>query len=244
MSPSLSPPAAGDRLRPAASRAAPGGRIRVLIADDHAAVRVGVRRLLAEQPDIQVVGEASSALEAVAATAAVDVGVIDYHLGDRNGLWVVRRLAPLRPRPRALLYSAFSDEPLAVSAIVAGADGLLPKSAVGDELCVAVRRLAGGERYLPTISPPATSAVGARLQPRQRSVLEMLIHGLAPAQIAARLRITIHELEAERAEILAIIAPPTNRGRRYRRPRTPLDYERRRRSLRFDSPPRAPAQAR
>jgi hypothetical protein len=72
----------------------------------------------------------------------------------------------------------------------------------------------------------------------------MLIHGLAPAQIAARLQITIHELEAERAEILAIIAPPTTRGRRYRRPRKPLDYERRRRSPRLESPARAPARAR
>jgi DNA-binding NarL/FixJ family response regulator len=110
MSPSLSPLDAGDRLRPAAPRVGPGGRIRVLIADDHAAVRAGVRRLLAEQPDIQVVGEASSALEALAATAAVDVAVIDYQLGDRNGLWVVRRLAPFRPRPRvARVCSRIND---------------------------------------------------------------------------------------------------------------------------------------
>jgi DNA-binding NarL/FixJ family response regulator len=143
-----------------------------------------------------------------------------------------------------LLYSAFSDEALAVSAIVAGAEGLLPKSAIGDELCVAIRRLAGGERYLPTISSPAIRAAGALLQPHQRPVLGMLIHGLAPAQIAPRLQLTLHELEAERAEILAIIAPPTTGGRRYRRPRGPLNSERRRRSPRLELPPRAPARAR
>ena len=105
--------------------AEPDQRIRVLIADDHPAVRVGVCRLLGEQPDMRVVAAEISANGPVTAAAAAQVAVIDYHLEDRNGLWATHRLRQLDPPPRVLIYSAFTDQVLALTAIVAGADGLL-----------------------------------------------------------------------------------------------------------------------
>lgn len=218
----------------------PDQRIRVLIADDHAAVRVGVCRLLGEQPDMRVVTAAVSAIEAVTTNAAAaQVAVIDYHLGDRNGLWVTRRLGQLDPPPRVLIYSAFTDDALALTAVVAGADGLLSKSAIGGELCAAIRRLAAGQRYFPAISPAVTRAMSARLRPGQQPIFEMLVHGISPQLITARLGITRSELEAQRATILAVIAPAATRARQPTTTRMPLDYERARRSSRSRVTPRA-----
>ncbi|MGI8571961.1 MAG: response regulator, partial [Solirubrobacteraceae bacterium] len=203
-------------------------RIRVLIADDHAAVRFGVSRLLADQPDMQVIAEASSAIAAVdQAGRCPDVAVVDYHLGDRSGLWVTDRLRHMHPRPRILIYSAFSDGALAVAAIVAGADGLLSKSSIGEELCVAVRRLASGRQYLPSISSTLIRALGERLHPQQEAIVGMLVHGISPAQIAIQLGLSEQELESERAAILAVLAPAVTRAG----PRAPLDYDRPRRKF-------------
>jgi DNA-binding NarL/FixJ family response regulator len=208
-------------------------RIRVLIADDHPAVRVGVRRLLDEQPDMRIVTEAKSAIAAVSDIGASPaVAVIDYHLGDRNGLWVTGRLRRLAPRPRVLIYSAFTDDVLAIAAVVAGADGLLSKSSMGEELCVAIRRLAAGHRYLPSISAAVARAMSARLDPRQQAIFGMLVHGISPEQISARLPITTRQLETERTAILAVLAPAATRARQPARTRMPLDYERARREPR------------
>jgi DNA-binding NarL/FixJ family response regulator len=215
-------------------------RIRVLIADDHAAVRAGVSRLLGDQPDMRIVTEATSAVGAVTDTAtSPQVAVIDYHLGDRNGLWVTRRLRQLVAPPRVLIYSAFTDDALALAAVVAGADGLLSKSSIGEELCVAIRRLAAGHRYLPSISTSVTRAMSTRLDPRQQTIVAMLVHGISPEQITARLPITTQQLETEQTAILAILAPAATRARQPTWTRKPLDYERASRSSRLRLTPHA-----
>jgi two-component system, NarL family, response regulator DevR len=221
-------------LGPAGGRAGQDHRIRVLIADDHPAVRVGIRRLLGEQPDMRIVTEAKSAVGAVTGAAgSPQVAVIDYHLGDRNGLWVTRRLRQLVPPPRVLIYSAFTDDALAIAAVVAGADGLLSKSSIGEELCVAIRRLAAGHRYLPSISASVTRAMSARLDRRQRTIVAMLVHGISPEQITARLPITTQQLETQQTAILAMLAPAATRARQPAWTRKPLDYERASRSSRL-----------
>lgn len=188
---------------------------------------------------MRVVTAATNAVGAVsAAAAAAPVAVIDYHLGDHNGLWVTRRLRQLDPPPRVLIYSAFTDQALALAAIAAGADGLLSKSAIGAELCAAIRRLAAGQRYLPAISPVVTRAMRARLRPGQQPIFGMLVHGVSPQLITMRLGITLSELEAERAAILAVLAPAATRTRQPTATRMPLDYERARRSTRVGLMPR------
>jgi DNA-binding NarL/FixJ family response regulator len=219
--------------------AAPDHRTRVLIADDHAAVRVGVRRFLGEQPDMRIVTAATNAIAAVTATTeSPQVAVIDYHLGDRNGLWVTRRLRQRDPPPRVLIYSAFTDQALALATIVAGADGPLSKSASGAELCGAIRRLAAGQRYLPTVSPTVTRAMSARLRPGQQPIFGILVHGISPELVCSRLGITLSELQAERAAILAVLAPAATRARQPNATQMPLDYERTRRRSRRRLMPR------
>jgi DNA-binding NarL/FixJ family response regulator len=206
-------------------------RIRVLVVDDHPAVRTGVRRLIEDQPDMVVIGEARDADEAVSEVlelAPVDVAVVDHQLGgERNGLWLTRRLksgVPMRTdgaaahastaaepaAPQVLVYSAFADEALAVAAIVAGADGLLSKRAVGAELCAVIRQLARGRPSLPVISPTVARAVGAQLAPREQAMLGMLLHRLPGPQIASALSIDEAELDRTRSRILRTLTagPP------------------------------------
>ena len=188
-------------------------RIRVLLADDHPAVALGLERLLADQPDMELVGSARDALGALALPFA-DVAVVDYQLGRHNGLWLTRRLKQRRPSPRVLLYSAFSDDVLAIAATIAGADGVLRKSAVGEELCLAVRHLADGGRYLPLVSPTVARAVGSRVAAGDRQIFHLLVHGRSAASVAAQLGIPETDVDEARRAALDRIAPAPSRADR------------------------------
>jgi DNA-binding NarL/FixJ family response regulator len=208
----------------------PDQPIGVLVVDDHPAVRAGVCRLLGDQPDLRVIASASSAIAAIdGAGDGIDVAVVDYHLGDRTGLWLARRLSQGDSSPRVLVYSAFSDDALAVAAVIAGVDGLLGKSAIGEELCLAVRRLARGERYLPVISAAVARAMSARVDPRLRPIFMMLVQDIAPARVLEALRISSGDLDAARDAILSMLAPVTGPGRWRAAPPTALHYDRARR---------------
>ena len=207
-----------------------GPPIGVLLVDDHPALRHGIRRLIAEEPDMVMIaerGDASADTGDVARWA--DVAVIDYHLGDRDGLWLTRQIKRRPSAPRVLIYSAFADPALAVASIVAGADGLLPKSALAEELSIAIRRLVHGRQYFPGIPQPVTAALCSRLEPGDQATFSMLIHGVPPAEIMARLRLTPDELEARRQAMLRAIAPKATRARIPDATHSPLDYDRPRR---------------
>jgi DNA-binding NarL/FixJ family response regulator len=151
------------------------GTIRVLIVDDHPAVRRGARALIDDQPDMSVMAEARSVPQALHKLAqAVDVAIVDYHLGDgRDGLSLIAQLKSRQPAARALVYSAFADGGLAVTASIAGADGLLGKHELGEELCDAVRQVARGRHHLPAISQSVAHVMRARLKPRDQAIFGM-----------------------------------------------------------------------
>jgi DNA-binding NarL/FixJ family response regulator len=204
--------------------------IRVLLVDDHPAVRYGIRRLIADQPDMVLIaehGRASADTRDVAAWA--DVAVVDYHLGDRDGLWLTQQIKQRPSPPPVLIYSAFADESLAVAAIVAGADGLLPKTELAEELSIAIRRLFHGRQYFPAITQSITSSLRDRLEPRDRAIFSMLIDGIPPVDIGARLGLGPAEVKTRRTLMLRTIAPRTARGRIIAAARSPLDYDRPRR---------------
>jgi DNA-binding NarL/FixJ family response regulator len=203
--------------------AADGRRIRVLVVDDHPAVRHGVVRLIEQQPDMVVTASVASVDDALAAGATADVAVLDYDLGARDGLWLTRRLKGLDQPPRVLIYSAFADQTLAVGATVAGADGLLGKGTLAEELSIAIRRLGGGRLSLPAVKAPVADALRSRLQSRDQAIFGMLLHGIAPAEIADALAITPVELEARRATILRSLSPREIAGTAGAS--APLDYE-------------------
>jgi DNA-binding NarL/FixJ family response regulator len=187
--------------------------IHVLLVDDHPGVRHGIRQLIADQPDMVMVAEHSSASRDTSEVARwADVAIIDYHLGDRDGLWLTGQIKQRPGAPPVLIYSALADTALAVAAIVAGADGLLSKATLGEQLTIAVRCLVHGRQYFPAIPASTVAALSLRLAPHDQAILSMLIHGKAPGEIASRLEMTPGELEARRQLIVRAIAP------RYRGP--------------------------
>jgi DNA-binding NarL/FixJ family response regulator len=223
---------------PNASAAAPlvsvgsaSAPIRVLLVDDHPAVRLGVRTLIDDQPDMRVAAEASSARDAIAQLEEpIDVAVVDYHLREgADGLWLTTRLKGIYRPPRVLIYSAFADGALAVTATIAGADGLLGKHELGQELCRAIRRLAAGQHHLPAVTQPLARAMRAQLEPRDQAIFGMLLHGIPHDEIAVALRITPEELLTRRSIMLGSLT----RGWTHSGPAAgagiPLDYERPRR---------------
>jgi DNA-binding NarL/FixJ family response regulator len=161
-----------------------------------------------------------------------DVAVIDYHLGDRDGLWLTVQIRQRPDPPSVLIYSAFADIALAVAAIVAGADGMLPKTALAEELPVAIRRLVDGHRYFPAIPASVTAALSSRLTPAEQSVFLMLVHGVPAPEIGARLGVAPATVEARRQLILRSIAPKATRSQLPAGTQSPLDYERPRRRWR------------
>jgi DNA-binding NarL/FixJ family response regulator len=212
--------------------------IHVLLVDDHPAVRQGIRQLIDDQPDMVMIAEHSRASRDTGAVASwADVAIIDYHLGDRDGLWLTRQIKQREGPPPVLIYSAFADTALAVAAIVAGADGLLPKATLGEELIIAVRRLVHGRQYFPAIPASVAAALSVRLDPPDQAILSMLIHGVPAGEIASRLGITPGELDARRELVVRTIAPKGARAGVPPGSGLALDYDRSRRRPRYRSQP-------
>lgn len=205
-----------------------GGRpLHILLVDDHPAVRHGIRRLLAGQVDGISIVEAGEATPATSDLARwVDIAVIDYHLGDRDGLWLTQRIKQQPSPPPVLIYSAFADPTLSAAAILADADGLLRKTVLQAELSIAIRRLLRGRKYFPTIPRALAVALGSRFDARDRAIFWMLIHGDTPDEIATRLGITPGELRERRREMVRAIAPAGSAASLDAWTRTPLQYGR------------------
>ena len=152
--------------------------IRVFIVDDHAIVRAGLRRLLTESNDIEVVGEVGSAEEALAVLGglAADVVLLDLALPGMSGLEALPLFRRMRPDLRVLALSMYSEEQYALRVFQAGADGFISKGSVVEELLVALRRVAAGRKYVSNAAaermaenlqqPPAASAVDAAVAAR------------------------------------------------------------------------------
>lgn len=184
------------------------GPIRVAVADDHPAVRLGVMGLIEDQPDMTVALEAGTAEEVIGVPeGSFDVAVIDYHLeGRRDGLWVARQLNRRPDAPRVLIFSAFADHALATAAIVAGADGLLGKTSLGVELTTAIRELASGRQYLPALPESTVELMASQLRRSDQTIFWMLLRGRAPEEISEQLGIEPEELDYRRAGMLLLLA--------------------------------------
>jgi DNA-binding NarL/FixJ family response regulator len=182
-------------------------QIRVLVVDDHPAVRRGLVQLMEDHPDFEDVALAATASSAVAQAEAerFDVAVVDYHLGGRNGLWVCRKLKSLAHPPHVVIYSAYANDHLAASCLVAGADALLNKGGLGSELCEATRAVARGRRVLPRIPRPMAEMLSRRLTDAELPIFVMLLGGIRRFEIRQALDISQPALAAHEAAMLSKI---------------------------------------
>ena len=163
--------------------------IRVLLVDDHPALRHGVRRALDAAPTLSVVGEAQTAADALCQARHLrpDLTVVDVSLPDRCGIELARDLLPYRTR--VLVYSATASLPFVQAARDAGAHGYLAKDEPVPRLLEAAHAVARGGTHWPTPSAPHHDPAAA-LSPREHQILTLLAQGLSPAAIALSLFIS------------------------------------------------------
>jgi DNA-binding NarL/FixJ family response regulator len=180
------------------------GPTRLLLVDDHAAVRAGLRQLLDDEWDFEVVAAVASAEAAmsVAETEPIDVAVVDYQLRGRNGLWVTRKLKRLLRPPAVVIYSAYTDGVLAAAAVVAEADGIVSKGGRGSELCTAVRSAADGRQQLPPLPSWLSDVLRRRFDPEEQAIFGMLLAGIKPHDIADTLELSAARLESRQWAML------------------------------------------
>jgi DNA-binding NarL/FixJ family response regulator len=182
-------------------------KITVLLVDDHSLVRRGFRRMLEDEPDMTVVGEAGDGEEAVALARELhpQVVIMDCALPKLNGLDATRQIREALPDTAVLMLSMHSENTWVRQAIDAGAKGFILKSAMDLELGAAVRRVAAGETIFdPRVEQPEAlkGERGGRLTPRELEVLQMIVDGKSNKEIATVLDLSANTIAVHRANIM------------------------------------------
>jgi DNA-binding NarL/FixJ family response regulator len=188
--------------------------LRVLLVDDHALVRAGMRSLLQDLPDVEVVAEAGDGAEALAAAERErpDVVLLDIAMKGMNGLEAAARLRERLPGVKVIILSMHTSEEYVLLALRAGAVAYLIKDSATSELELALKCVMRGETYLsPAISRQVVDGyvqrVGASagpepLTPRQREVLKRIAEGRSTKEIAFELNVSVKTVETHRAQIM------------------------------------------
>lgn len=188
--------------------------IRVMIVDDHAILRAGVREMLADEADLKVVAEAGSAEEALQllnSGTEVDVVILDVTLPGQSGIELLKTLRRDRPDLQILVLSMHPERSFAVRLMRAGANGYVPKMIVPEELVRAVRAVGSGRRYItPIVAELLASEAAAeedgplhnRLSERELQVFTRIARGVSPAVMAAELGLSVKTVSTYRARIL------------------------------------------
>ena len=187
--------------------------IRVLLVEDHRMVREALCEVLTKVPDIEIVGEAGDAREALkqAVDLDPDVVVLDIRLPDVNGIEVAARLRDAGCRAKLVALSAFADKRFVTAMLRSGASAYVTKSAAGTELVQAIRAVAAGHGYFsPEIAGALASEVRDRpqvgeaqpLARREREVLRLIAEGVRSPAIAEQLHVSLATVEVHRRKIM------------------------------------------
>jgi DNA-binding NarL/FixJ family response regulator len=186
---------------------------RILIADDHAIVRDGLKRILESEPDWTVVSEAKDGDEALAAARGgdADVVLLDLSMPGRSGIDLVRQIKADRPELKILVLSMHDAEQYAVRAIRAGASGYLTKDSASSQLVSALRKVASGGLYITAgvaeqlargLQAPAHDLPHRRLSDREYEVFMHLVGGESVTAIAERLHLSVKTVSTHKTHIL------------------------------------------
>jgi len=182
-------------------------KIRVLLADDHALVRRGFRRILEDDDAIEVVGEAANGDEAIALTTSLkpSVVVMDVAMPGTNGLAATKKIIADNPAINVLMLSMHSEDTLVRQSLDSGARGYILKNALDLDLAGAVKRVAAGETVVdPSVNRPP-SLKGERthaLTPRELEVLQLICSGMSNKEIAEKLSLSANTVAVHRANIM------------------------------------------
>jgi len=195
--------------------------IRILIADDHAIVRAGLRQFIADQPDMEVTGEAASGSEAVQLVrgAEFDVVLLDISMPDRNGIDTLKTLKQLRPTLPVLMLSGFAEDQYAVNLLRGGASGYLNKEAASTQLVGAIRTVVRGRKFVsPALAQILADGVTgdterplhAELSQREFQIFCKLAAGAAVSKIADELFLSVKTVSTYRTRVLEKMGMKSN----------------------------------
>jgi two-component system response regulator NreC len=191
--------------------------MKILLADDHNVLRKGLRRILEEQSDLEVVGEASDGRQAVSLAQSLkpDVVVMDIAMPLMNGLEATRQILQKGSGPNVLILSMYSDENYVVQVLPAGARGYLLKDSAEEDLITAVRTVAKGQPFfspkiaklllgdsMQRLRDEGVSDTYDLLTPREREVLQLIAEGKSNKEAAASLFVSPTTIETHRARIM------------------------------------------
>jgi DNA-binding NarL/FixJ family response regulator len=188
--------------------------IRVVLADDHALVRAGIRALLEKLPGVEVLGEADNGREALELikTKAPNLILLDISMAELGGLEALPLIVKDFPAVKVLILSGYANEEYVLRALRCGAAGYMLKEAAAEELELAIKSVARGKSYLsPSVSRTvvesylqrAAGGEGERLTARQREVLQLIAEGKNTKEIAGTLEISVKTVEAHRLQLMA-----------------------------------------
>jgi two-component system, NarL family, invasion response regulator UvrY len=185
------------------------GTIQVLTAGDHNIVRDGLKRILAATSDVQVAGEAASGDEALALVRSndYDVAMLDMSMPGLSGIDLIKRLKIEKPKLRILVLSMHGEQQYAARALKAGASGYLNKDSAAELLVSAIRKIAAGgvhigEAAAASLVSASDKAPHETLSDREFEVLRLLVEGLGPTEIAARLHLSVKTVSTHKTRIL------------------------------------------
>jgi len=195
--------------------------IRILIADDHAIVRAGLKQFIADQVDMEVAAEAASGAEAIAAVRAgdFDVVLLDISMPDKNGIDTLKTLRHVKPELPVLMLSAYAEDQYAVNLLRAGAAGYLNKEAASTQLVGAIRTVVHGRKYVSPslaqiladgVSGDADRPLHAELSQREFQIFCKLAAGAAVSKIADELNLSVKTVSTYRTRILEKMAMKSN----------------------------------
>lgn len=185
--------------------------ISILLADDHAMVRKGIRDFLEEDPLLRVIGEANDGAEAWALLTKLrpDVAVLDIRMPQMSGVELTRRIKQEHAHVRVLILTAYDDEPYVLALLRAGADGYILKTAGSQELILAVKQVYTGNSFIdPTVAPVviANLVKATQVEPlsaRELEVVRAVARGLTNREVAQLLTISDRTVQGHLAKIFA-----------------------------------------